>query len=70
MLWWSFALGADLAGNATIIASSANVVTVGIAERAGHPISFWQFSKYGLVVTAVTTAVAGLYVWLRYFVLA
>ncbi|MFC7975752.1 ArsB/NhaD family transporter [Streptomyces cinereoruber] len=70
MLWWSFALGADLAGNATIIASSANVVTVGIAERAGHPISFWQFSKYGLVVTAVTTVIAGLYVWLRYFVLA
>ncbi len=70
MLWWSFALGADLAGNATIIASSANVVTVGIAERAGHPISFWQFSRYGLVVTAVTTAAAGLYVWLRYFVLA
>ncbi|MFD8634311.1 ArsB/NhaD family transporter [Streptomyces sp. NPDC059533] len=70
VLWWSFALGADLAGNATIIASSANVVTVGIAERAGHRISFWQFSRYGLVVTAVTTAIAGLYVWLRYFVLA
>ncbi|MET9610707.1 ArsB/NhaD family transporter [Streptomyces sp. NPDC006512] len=70
VLWWSFALGADLAGNATIIASSANVVTVGIADRAGHHISFWQFSRYGLVVTAVTTALAGLYVWLRYFALA
>ncbi|MFB7277221.1 SLC13 family permease [Streptomyces hydrogenans] len=67
VLWWSFALGADLAGNATIIASSANVVTVGIADRAGHHISFWQFSRYGLVVTAVTTSIAGLYVWLRYF---
>lgn len=42
MLWWSFALGADLAGNATIIASSANVVVIGIAEREGHHISFWQ----------------------------
>ncbi|MFE6133563.1 SLC13 family permease [Streptomyces sp. NPDC056437] len=70
VLWWSFALGADLAGNATIIASSANVVVVGIADRSGHHISFWQFSRYGLVVTAVTTAIAGLYVWLRYFVLA
>lgn len=70
VLWWSFALGADLAGNATIIASSANVVVVGIADRAGHPISFWQFSRYGLIVTAVTTALAGVYVWLRYFVLA
>ncbi|MGW6938884.1 SLC13 family permease [Streptomyces xanthophaeus] len=70
VLWWSFALGADLAGNATIIASSANVVVVGIADRAGHHISFWRFSRYGLVVTAVTTGLAGLYVWLRYFALA
>ncbi|MGW6908906.1 SLC13 family permease [Streptomyces sp. NPDC054940] len=70
VLWWSFALGADLAGNATIIASSANVVVVGIADRAGHHISFWQFSRYGLIVTAVTTAIAGLCVWLRYFAFA
>lgn len=45
-------------------------MTVGIADRAGHHISFWQFGRYGLIVTAVTTAIAGLYVWLRYFVLA
>ncbi|MFF6860971.1 MULTISPECIES: ArsB/NhaD family transporter [Streptomyces] len=70
MLWWAFALGADLGGNATIIASSANVVVVGIAEREGHHISFWQFSRYGLVVTAVTVTVAAAYVWLRYFALA
>lgn len=70
MLWWSFALGADLGGNATIIASSANVVVIGIAEREGHHISFWQFSRYGLIVTAVTVTIAGAYVWLRYFALA
>lgn len=70
MLWWAFALGADLGGNATIIASSANVVVIGIAEREGHHISFWQFSRYGLIVTAVTVSVAALYVWLRYFALA
>lgn len=34
VLWWSFALGAGLGGNATIIASSANVVVVGIADRS------------------------------------
>ncbi|SBT93084.1 Na+/H+ antiporter NhaD [Streptomyces sp. DI166] len=69
MLWWAFALGADLAGNATIIASSANVVVIGIAQREGYHISFWQFSRYGLVVTAVTVSIAAAYVWLRYFVL-
>jgi Na+/H+ antiporter NhaD/arsenite permease-like protein len=69
VLWWAFALGADLGGNATIIASSANVVVIGIAEREGHHISFWQFSRYGLIVTAVTVTIAAAYVWLRYFAL-
>ena len=68
-LWWSLALGADLGGNATAIGASANVVAIGWAARSGHPISFWEFTKYGLVVTAVTIGLATLYVWLRYFVL-
>lgn len=70
VLWWSLALGADLGGNATAIGASANVVVLGIAERSGQRISFWQFTKYGLVVTAVTIAIAAPYIWLRYFVLA
>ena len=48
MLWWSLALGADLGGNATAIGASANVVMLGMAERAGKRISFWEFTKYGL----------------------
>ncbi len=70
VLWWSLALGADLGGNATAVGASANVVMLGIAERSGQPISFWQFTKYGLVVAAVTIAISMVYVWLRYFVLA
>lgn len=66
VLWWSLALGADLGGNATAIGASANVVALGIAERAGHRIGFWEFTKYGLVVTAVTVAVCVPYLWLRY----
>lgn len=66
-LWWALALGADLGGNATAVGASANVVVIGIAARSGHPISFWRFTKYGLVVTAVTVAVSWLYFWLRYF---
>jgi Na+/H+ antiporter NhaD/arsenite permease-like protein len=69
VLWWALLLGADLGGNATAIGASANVVIIGIAERAGKPISFWQFTRYGLVVTAVTIALATPYLWLRYFVL-
>nr|WSW48693.1 ArsB/NhaD family transporter [Streptomyces sp. NBC_01001] len=70
VMWWALALGADLGGNATAIGASANVVVLGIAERNRHPITFWQFTKYGLVVTAVTIAISALYLWLRHFALA
>ncbi len=69
-LWWALALGADLGGNATAVGASANVVVLGIAARNGHPISFWQFTKYGAVVATVTVMLAWVYVALRYFVLA
>jgi Na+/H+ antiporter NhaD/arsenite permease-like protein len=69
VLWWALALGADLGGNATAIGASANVVVVGLAERAGRRISFWQFTRYGLVVTVITVALCVPYLWLRYFVL-
>jgi Na+/H+ antiporter NhaD/arsenite permease-like protein len=70
VLWWALALGADLGGNATAIGASANVVVLGIAERAGKKITFWEFTKYGLIVTAVTIALATPYLWLRYFAFA
>jgi Na+/H+ antiporter NhaD/arsenite permease-like protein len=69
-LWWALALGADLGGNATAIGASANVVVTGIAKRNGHPISFWRFTRDGLVVTAVTIGLSAPYVALRYFVWA
>ena len=35
--------------------------------RNGVPISFWTFTKYGLIVTAVTITLCIPYLWLRYF---
>jgi Na+/H+ antiporter NhaD/arsenite permease-like protein len=66
VLWWSLALGADLGGNATAIGASANVVVIGIAKRYGHPISFWQFTRYGLLITVVSVLLCVPYLWLRY----
>lgn len=69
-LWWAFVWGADLGGNATAVAAGANVVVLGIAAKAGQPISFWGFTKYGVVVTIASLAVAWVYLYLRYFALA
>jgi len=70
VLWWALALGADLGGNATAIGASANVVVLGVAERSGHPISFWTFTRYGFGVAVITIALAMPYLYLRYFVFA
>ncbi len=66
VLWWSLALGADFGGNMTIVGASANLVAVGLAAKAGVPISFWQFAKYGVPVTVITIAVSLPYLLLRY----
>ena len=67
-LWWSLAAGADFGGNLTAVGASANVVMLGIAARQGYPMSFWEFTRKGAVVTALSIVIAAPYVWLRYFV--
>ncbi|WP_229871908.1 hypothetical protein [Streptomyces longisporoflavus] len=65
VMCWALAIGADLGNNATAL--GANVVVIGMAEHKRQSISFWQFTKYGLVVTTVTVTISAAYVWLRYF---
>ena len=67
-MWWALAIGAGFGGNMTAVGSSANVVMVGIAGREGYPIGFWEFTRKGALVTALTIAVSAPYLWLRYFV--
>ncbi|MCV7196933.1 ArsB/NhaD family transporter [Mycobacterium angelicum] len=66
--WWALALGADFGGNLTAVGASANVVMLGIARRAGTPISFWEFTRKGAIVTVVSVGLSAIYLWLRYFV--
>ena len=66
-LWWALAAGADFGGNATIVGASANVVAIGIASANGYKITFWQFAKYGIPVTVVSTLMALPYILIRYF---
>ena len=42
---------------------------LGIAMRSGNPISFWEFTRKGIVITTISTALCAVYFWLRYFVL-
>ncbi len=65
VLWWALALGACFGGNGTMIGASANVVTLGIAEAAGHRIKFFDFMKVAFPYMVLSVAIAN--VWLLIF---
>jgi Na+/H+ antiporter NhaD/arsenite permease-like protein len=65
-LAWALSLGACLGGNGTLVGSSANLVTSGIAGHAGFPISFKSFSRISFPVVVLTCAVANVYLVVRY----
>jgi Na+/H+ antiporter NhaD/arsenite permease-like protein len=68
-LWWSLALGACLGGNGSAIGASANVIVIGLSEKAGNKISFMKFMTYGMPIMIMTVFVSTIYVWLRYYIL-
>lgn len=68
-VWWALSLGACLGGNGSPIGASANVIVVGLSEKAGHKISFVQFLKYGLPTMLFTIVLSMIYLYLRYYVL-
>ena len=69
LLWWSLAIGADMGGNLTIVAASANVLVANLATRNGHKITFMEFFRYGAVTTVGTILISTAYLWARYLAL-
>ena len=67
--WWALSLGACFGGNATIIAAAANVAASGLAERAGQPIGFTRFLKFGLPATLISLLLATAWVLVVYVLL-
>jgi len=68
-VWWALSLGACLGGNGTAIGASANVVVVGMAEKAGRKISFVKFMAYAFPFWLMSIIISNIYLWVRYFVL-
>jgi Na+/H+ antiporter NhaD/arsenite permease-like protein len=62
VLFYCLSVGSAMGGNGSLIGASANMVTAGIAERAGHPITYAYFFKKGFPALALTVALAS--VWL------
>lgn len=69
-LYYALSMGAAMGGNGFVIGAEANLVTAGISEQAGTPISFAEFLKVGLPVTFLTLSVGFLWLVLRFVVFA
>jgi Na+/H+ antiporter NhaD/arsenite permease-like protein len=65
-LAWALSLGTGLGGNGTPIASAATVVALGAAAARGHPVSFREFIKVGMIMLGVSVLIANLYLLARY----
>ena len=63
-LFWALAMGAGFGGNATPIGSSANVMTVAIAERGPYPITTREWMRAGFPVMIITCTVATIFMML------
>ena len=68
-LFYCLSVGSALGGNGTLIGASANMVTAGISERAGHPIAYAYFFKKGFPALLLTVGLALLWLLLRFLVL-
>jgi Na+/H+ antiporter NhaD/arsenite permease-like protein len=66
VLWWALALGACFGGNGSVIGASANVVTTGIAEKAGYKITFGKFLKEAAPITIISLVISSVYLLIRY----
>ena len=67
-LFYCLSVGSAMGGNGSLIGASANMVTAGIAERAGHPITYVYFFKKGFPALLITVTLATVWLLLRFLV--
>jgi Na+/H+ antiporter NhaD/arsenite permease-like protein len=65
-LFFSLSVGAAMGGNGSLIGASANMVTAGIAERAGYSISYGYFLRKGMPALFLTVAIAMIWLFVRF----
>ncbi|MBE2223293.1 MAG: citrate transporter [Anaerolineae bacterium] len=61
VLFYCLSVGSAMGGNGSLIGASANMVTAGIAERAGYAISYAYFFKKGFPALLITVSLATLW---------
>ena len=66
VLFYCLSVGSAMGGNGSLIGSSANMVTAGIADGAGYPISYAYFLKKGVPALLITVGLATIWLLFHY----
>lgn len=69
VLFFCLSIGSAMGGNGSLIGASANMVTAGIAERVGYPITYMYFLKKGFPALLITVGLATIWLLVRFVVL-
>ena len=66
VLYYCLSVGSAMGGNGSLIGASANMVTAGISERAGHTITYGYFLRKGFPALVVTVGLATIWILIRF----
>jgi len=65
--WLTLAASSTLAGNLTLLGSVANLIVVESAKRRKVMLSFWEYTKVGAIITAITLVISiswiAIFIW-------
>ncbi|MGD8466000.1 MAG: SLC13 family permease [Anaerolineae bacterium] len=66
VLFYALSIGSAMGGNTSLIGSSANLVTAGVAKEAGYELGYIKFLKIGLPAMFITVAIGILWLLIRF----
>lgn len=66
VLFYCLSIGSAFGGNGSLIGASANMVTAGISDGAGYPITYAYFLKKGLPALLITVLLATIWLLVRF----
>ncbi len=69
ILYYGLSMGSAMGGNGLLIGGETNLMTAGVAQRAGFPVSFKSFARVSIPVTFLTLLVGSLWLLFRFEVL-
>jgi Na+/H+ antiporter NhaD/arsenite permease-like protein len=66
VLFYCLSIGSAFGGNGSLIGASANMVTAGISDSVGYPITYAYFLKKGMPALGITVGLATIWLLLHF----